>query len=265
MPPGVQAASHQTQCLNRRQLAYGLGTAKTIAHDHVVATMTHARHAQIRASLSGNHSQAIAHRALQLVQVEPTARQARNLGIVLNDVHAQALVRHQCKLGIGKPTAAQHEHTVDTMPVSITHCVLSLKHVVKRAIVRKDGLRPTLANVACALVNAALHQYTDFVASLIVHAFHTRQPMAGSRNLQTGSTDSDSGRAKRRGPQSNAGNDAGRNTRLVHLELLLQIKAMVIKSKMTIVLTCANRANHVDTHITRIPGNLARTFYEQTP
>ena len=40
---------------------------------------------------------------------------------------------------------------------------------------------------------------------------------------------------------------------------------MVIKSKMAIVLTCANRANHVDTCVTRIPGNLARTLYEQTP
>ena len=46
------------------------------------------------------------------------------------------------------------------------------------------------------------------------------QPIAGSRNLQTGSTNSNGGRTKRRGPQSNAGNDAGRNTRLVHLELL---------------------------------------------
>ena len=72
--PGVQAASHQTQRLNRRQLAYGLDTAKAIAHDHVVATMAHARHTQIRASLSGNHPQAVAHRTLQLVQVEPAAR-----------------------------------------------------------------------------------------------------------------------------------------------------------------------------------------------
>jgi hypothetical protein len=65
--PGVQAASHQTQRLNRRQLAHGLGTAKAIAHDHVVATMAHARHTQIRASLSDYHPQAIARRALQLV------------------------------------------------------------------------------------------------------------------------------------------------------------------------------------------------------
>ena len=40
---------------------------------------------------------------------------------------------------------------------------------------------------------------------------------------------------------------------------------MVIKSKMAIVLTRADRANHVDTRITRIPGNLARTLHEQTP
>ena len=103
--PGVQAASHQTQRLNRRQLAHGLGTAKAIAHDHVVATMAHARHTQIRASLSGNHSQAIAHRVLQLIQVEPTARQARYLSVILDNVHAQALVRHQRKFGIGKPAA----------------------------------------------------------------------------------------------------------------------------------------------------------------
>ena len=103
--PGVQAAPHQAQRLNGRQLTYGLGTAKAIAHDHVVATMAHARHSQIRASLSGNHSQAIAHRAFQLVQVEPTACQARNLCVILDNVHAQALVRHQRKFGIGKPAA----------------------------------------------------------------------------------------------------------------------------------------------------------------
>ena len=64
---GVQAAPHQTHRLNRRQLAYGLGTAKAIAHDHVVATMPHARHAQVRTRLGGNHPQAIARRTLQLV------------------------------------------------------------------------------------------------------------------------------------------------------------------------------------------------------
>lgn len=86
--PGIQAASHQTQRLNRRQLAYGFGAAKAIAHDHVVVTMPHARHTQIRTRLGGNHSQAIAHRVLQLIQVEPTARQARNLSVILDNVHA---------------------------------------------------------------------------------------------------------------------------------------------------------------------------------
>ncbi len=40
---------------------------------------------------------------------------------------------------------------------------------------------------------------------------------------------------------------------------------MVIKSKMAIVLACANRANHVDARIARVPSNMARTLYEQTP
>ena len=65
--PGVQAAPHQAQRLNGRQLAHGLGTAKAIAHDHVVAAMPHTRHAQIRSRLGGNHPQAITNRALQLV------------------------------------------------------------------------------------------------------------------------------------------------------------------------------------------------------
>ena len=67
--------------------------------------MAHARHTQIRASLGGNHPQAVAHRALQLVQVEPTARQARYLSVILDNVHTQALVRHQRIFGIGKPAA----------------------------------------------------------------------------------------------------------------------------------------------------------------
>lgn len=151
------------------------------------------------------------------------------------------------------------------MTISVAHRILGLKHVVKRAIVRKDGLRPALANVTRALVDAALHQYANFVAALIVHALHTCQPIAGPRDLQTGSTNSDSGRTKRRGSQSNAGNDAGRNTRLVHLELLLQIKAMVIKSKMAIVLARTDRADHVDVRIASVPSYLARTLHEQTP
>ena len=121
-------------------------------------------------------------------------------------------MRHQGEFRIGKPAAAQHKHTADAVTISVAHHILGLKHVVKRTIVRKDGLRPTLANVACALVDAALHQHANLIAALIVHALHTRQPIAGSRNLQTGSTNSDSGRTKRRGSQSNAGNDAGRNT-----------------------------------------------------
>ena len=40
---------------------------------------------------------------------------------------------------------------------------------------------------------------------------------------------------------------------------------MVIKSKMAIVLARTNRADHVDARIAGIPGNLARTLYEQTP
>ena len=103
--PGVQAAPHQAQRLNGRQLANGLGTAKAIAHDYVVATMAHARHTQIRASLGGNHPQAIAHRVLQFIQIEPAARQACYLSVILDNVHAQALVRHQRKFGIGKPAA----------------------------------------------------------------------------------------------------------------------------------------------------------------
>ncbi len=174
-------------------------------------------------------------------------------------------MRHQRKLGIGKPAAAQHKHTVDTVTIGVMHCALGLKHVVKRTIVRKDGLCPTLANVACALVDSALHQHANLIAALIVHAFHTRQPIAGSRNLQTDSTNSDSGRTKRRGSQSNAGNDAGRNTRLVHLELLLQIESVVVETQMAIVLARTDRANHVDTRITRIPGNLARTLHQRAP
>ena len=97
--PVVQAASHQTQRLNRRQLAYGLGTAKAIAHDNVVATMSHARHAQVRTRLGGNHPQAIANRTLQLLQIEPAARQARNLGIIFNDVHTQPSCNNSANLG----------------------------------------------------------------------------------------------------------------------------------------------------------------------
>ena len=40
---------------------------------------------------------------------------------------------------------------------------------------------------------------------------------------------------------------------------------MVVKTQMAIVLARTNRADHVDARITRIPGNLARTLYEQTP
>ena len=96
------------------------------------------------------------------------------------------------------------------MPAGIAHRVLGLKHIVKCAIVRKDRLRPTIANIACALVDATLHEHADLVTASIVHALHTRQPVAGPRNLQTGSTNSDSGRTQRRGSQSNTGNDAGK-------------------------------------------------------
>ncbi len=224
--------------------------------------MPHARYAQIRTCLGGNHPQAIANRTLQLVQIEPATRQARNLGIVLNDIHAQALMRHQRKLGIGKPATAQHEHAVDAMTTGITHCVLGLKHIVKCAIVRKDRLRPAIGSIARALVDTALHEHADLVAILVVHAPHTRQPVAGSRNLQTGSANSDGSRTQRRSSQGNAGNNASGNTRLVHLELLLQIKVMVAKTQMAVVLTRTNRADHVDARIARIPSNLACTFHE---
>ena len=121
-------------------------------------------------------------------------------------------MRHQGEFRIGKPAAAQHKHTADAVTISVAHHILGLKHVVKRTIVRKDGLRPTLANVACALVDAALHQHANLIAALIVHALHTRQPIAGPRDLQAGSANSDGDRAKCRSSQGNAGNDAGRNT-----------------------------------------------------
>ena len=148
------------------------------------------------------------------------------------------------------------------MPASITHCILGLKHIVKCAIVRKDRLRPTIANIARALVDAALHEHTDLVTALVVQAFHTRQPIAGPRDLQTGSTNSDGGCTKRRSPQGNAGNNPGRNTWLVHLELLLQIETMVVKTQVTVVLARTNRTDHIDARIARIPCNLARTLHE---
>ena len=147
------------------------------------------------------------------------------------------------------------------MTISVAHCILGLKHVVKRTIVRKDGLCPTLANVTRALVDAALHQHTNLIAALSVHALHTCQPIAGSRNLQAGSMNSDGGRTKRRSSQGNAGNDASRNTRLVHLELLLQIESMVVKTQMAIVLARTDRADHVDVQIPRVPSNMACTLH----
>ena len=83
-------------------------------------------------------------------------------------------MRHQSELRIGKPAAAQHKHAVDTVTISVMHCVLGLKHIVERVIVRKDRLGPTLTDIACALVDAALHEHADLVTALVVHTLHTR-------------------------------------------------------------------------------------------
>ena len=108
----------------------------------------------------------------------------------IHDINPDCVVhRHECFF-LPETSAEFHFEeydyvidAVDTVTVSVAHCVLSLKHVVKRAIVRKDGLRPALANVTRTLVDTALLQHADLLPMLPANALDPRDACPGVHEL----------------------------------------------------------------------------------